>query len=153
MPKIQLRVVNKGIKCLAPYDEEAEAVISKHAVNTILKADIRKPRSLKFHNKAHALADVVRKNVEGFETFTDANEVLKELQRIGNVKCISYRYFNGKTQEWETRRKEKSMKFSKMDNIEFQELYEGVCRTIQIYIWPGISQEEMDRMASFMPNE
>ncbi len=148
----QFRVIDKGFKCLAPFNEKAREILSKHKANTILTADIRKPRGLKFHNKLHALGKVVMDNVQGFECFSDAHDVLKELQLIGNIKCVSYKYFNEKTQEWETRRIAKSMSFAKMDGIEFEELYNGICNLISQIFWPGMTREQIEQMAEFMPD-
>lgn len=58
----------------------------KYHVETVVRADMRKPRNIRFHRLAHALGGLVVENVEGFEAL-DAHDALKRLQRESGLFC------------------------------------------------------------------
>ena len=95
------------------YDSDLEKS-KKHKVNDIIKFEATKPRNIKFHKKFFSLINMVFQNQE---VYTDINNLRKELTKA----CGFYtEYVNHKGV---TVYEAKSISFAKMDNTEFDELY------------------------------
>ena len=95
------------------YDSDLEKS-KKHKVNDIIKFEATKPRNIKFHKKFFSLINMVFQNQE---VYTDINNLRKELTKA----CGYYtEYVNHKGI---TVYEAKSISFAKMDEHEFEELY------------------------------
>lgn len=96
------------------FDKMQEA---KLKLNQVYEVEIKKKRNYEFHKKFFALINICFENQEHFELIDDLREYL-------TVKAGFYRKIqmpNGYEQI-----KPKSISFSSMDNIEFNDLYDKV---------------------------
>lgn len=124
----------RTFKGLIPYDVSDEAKLKKIPFDTALEYDISVPRNLKLHKKFFALLNLAFENQEEFvsaKTFRSAVIIgagyYEEQQRLGGEISIEA----------------KSISFAKMDEAEFQNLYNDVLNTIVKYFgWEKTNLEE-----------
>jgi len=145
---VLLRVVKGG---LTPADEASRLALRKKGfrLGDVVTAAPRKARNPGFHRKAHALGDLIREQVEGFEQL-DSHAVLKRIQLEADIMCdhmqlvmpgigpVLYRI-------------PQSLAFDSMDESDFTRFYNGVCDHISRRYWPDLPPEAVGQMAEFMP--
>lgn len=116
-----------------------------------LRADVTLPRNYGFHKQGHKLADLVRKNIEGFEGL-DAHQVFKKLQEEARVECDITRTWLPQLGMME-HAKARSMAFDEMEQGDFYKMVRGISTHIATTYWPQCSPEEIEAMADLMPEE
>lgn len=120
-------------------------------IGQMLRADLTKPRNPEFHRLAHALGDLVCKNIDGYSDCT-AHGAIKRLQERSGIGCEVTR-----TEIPEVgvlvSKKPKSIAFDSMDQGEFYELVRSLCRYIAERYWPQCTAEEVEEMIELMPLE
>ena len=133
--------VIKTLGGLKPYSEKAEQVFSKIQLNEVVEIDYKKQRNVKFHRKFFALINLVYQNQDHYNNIDELREDLTI--EAGFYKLVVNK-FTG-----EERRKAKSISFSSMDEIEFNELYNKFLNTIiLVFGWDG---EEIEKnIANFI---
>jgi hypothetical protein len=106
-----VKQLNNTLK--AANDSDLEK-LNKIKMNEMVKCVMTKPRNIKFHRKFFSLINMVFQNQE---VYSDIDNLREEL-----TKACGYfdSYINHKGI---TVYKAKSISFSKMDNTEFEELY------------------------------
>lgn len=105
--------------------DRKEMAARKYAVNTQVRADLRKPRNVKFHRLAHALGTLIRESFDECAQM-DAHDALKHMQSKAGVCCVTVEYDIpgvGKL----TRTEPRSIAFDSMDEGEFSQLFKGIC--------------------------
>lgn len=108
-----------GCRLIPAYDSDME-FIKKLPKNVPLEIKINKSRNLKFHKKFFALIKLVHENQEKIEN-------IEHLRKYITIKAGYYDEVNtGKGMMILP----KSIKFSKMDNIEFSKLYDNCLSVI-----------------------
>ena len=105
--------INSIGKIVPLYDSGYDA-FKKVKRNTELLVDITQPRNIKFHKKYFALVNMAFQNQERFDDI----EILRKELTIQAGFYKEYVSFEG-----ELKREAKSISFSAMDDIEFNELY------------------------------
>lgn len=120
-------------------------------IGQMLRADLTKPRNPEFHRLAHALGDLVRKNIEGFEECT-AHGAIKRLQEVSGIGCDITRTEIPSVGVLVSKQP-RSIAFDSMDQGEFFELVRSLCRFIAERYWPQCTAEEVEQMVELMPLE
>ena len=88
------------------------------------EADIKQPRNPKFHRKFFAMLNVCLHHQPYIKNTTD--EKFKNIDHLRNYLLIEAGYFEEFWTPKGMMRKAKSMSFSKMDELEFNDLYSKV---------------------------
>jgi len=102
------------------FDSDYEA-LKKCKKGTELSFEVKQKRNIQFHRKFFALINMVYDNQE---VFNNIDHLRKELT-IASGFYDTYTNFEG-----QERKEAKSISFSKMDDIEFSELYSKFCDTV-----------------------
>lgn len=142
-PRHALRVIKGGY---APADTSTASMLrQRHRVGDLVFAEFKRPRNPKFHRLAHQLGGMLAENIEAFENM-DAHKVLKRLQVEGDVACdtIPMRIPNVGPVEYRIPR---SLSFESMDEDEFHETIEAMCRYVAKRYWTDCTPEQIERMA------
>ena len=140
----------KALVCRSGVDRR-EMQARKYHVGDEIRAELSKPRNVKFHGLAHALGQLVVDQIEGFSDL-NAHDALKRLQRESGVQCES--------QEIElpgvgkiTLNVARSIAFDEMDEGEFSELYNGVLEHIKRTYWKGMTEDAIAAFALLTERE
>jgi hypothetical protein len=142
--RIALRVVKGGFQ---PADDlsASRLRLKGYAVNDLVFAEIKKPRSPGFHRLAHRLGSLIAENVEAFSGM-DAHSVLKRLQWEAGIGCeeigVNVPGVGMAMMRWPL-----SLSFESMEEGEFREVISGLCRHVSEKYWPSVSPEQVERMA------
>lgn len=151
-PERLLLTVAKG--ALIPGDGYTQKRLKErgYRVGDILLADLRKPRSPGFHRLAHRLGQLVAENIEEFAGL-DGHQALKRLQVEGNIACdelpVFLTLFDQKIKV--NQRIPRSLSFASMDEGDFRETLQAMCRFIAAEYWPDLTPEQIEEMAEAMP--
>jgi len=117
--KFYAQITQSG-KIVPEFDSDYDNFKKLKRDSTLL-FDIKQERNSQHHRKFFALINMVFQNQEVFQ---DIEHLRKELT-IESGFYNEYRTFDG-----EVKREAKSISFSAMDQIEFNELYSRFCDTI-----------------------
>lgn len=150
MAVVQL-VVDKGR--LFPPDEQNTLKLREMglAIGEIVHAKLTKPRNPRFHNLVHRLGQLCVQNIQGFESLT-AHKAIKRLQYESGIGCEEMSA-NIPGVGVATIRYPKSLSFEDMDDIEFHELFLGICKHLAMQYWPDMEPEQIERMAEITGDE
>jgi hypothetical protein len=113
------------------YDSDLE-IAKKIKVNSFYEFDFKKPRNYLFHKKFFALINLSYHNQDTYNNIDDMREDLI-------IDAGFYRTTENK--RGETVKKALSVSFSKMDEIEFNDLYSRVADVI--VKWLGIEKQDI----------
>jgi len=163
-----LRVVKGALVPLTEQDSETLRRFRLRVGQTVL-ADIDRPRSPEGLRLLHRFASLVTENIEGFGHLS-AHQTIKRLQAESGVGCnivsTSARDFLGylskhlgiNTEAIPSDRDDlitayhpKSLSMGTMDDAEFQEIFDGLCRYVTLWYWPSLTPDEVARLAEMMP--
>jgi len=141
--KIALRVIKGG---LVPANTYARDQLRERGfkVNNLIYADLIKARNPRFNRLVHAIGKMVSQNIEGFPP--DAHAALKKLQLEGNIACDTQAMEIPGVGECLVRLP-KSLAFHKMDEGEFHQVAQAMCRYIAETYWPTMTPEQIEQMA------
>lgn len=162
--------------CLVPASWADNQIMRQRAYrkNDQVRAVIQHPRCTKFHRLVHQLGTMIRDNVPGFEHM-DSHAVIKRLQAESGVYCEDVQAdarpivraiceaFGGtmyhaqvKTAldgiELLTAKIGRSIAYDSMDEEEFRQFWEGICRHVVDKYWPTLEPWQVEEMAQVMPN-
>ncbi len=143
--EILLKRINQS---LAPADEEAANFIFNTPQGQIVKAKITKPRNLDFHRKYFALLDhaydawepEIPEQWQGHDIEKNKETFRKNIQILAGY---GYPVINLKN---EVRYESKSIKFGKMKQEEFEQLYSSVINVILKHILKNHDRADIDRI-------
>lgn len=125
--------INSAGKIVPMYDSDYDS-FRKVKRNTELLIEVKQQRNPMHHRKFFALINMVFDNQE---IFTDIEQLRKELTIEAGF-YNEYTTFTG-----EIKREAKSISFSSMDQIEFNELYSKFCdAVIRVMNWSSQDIEE-----------
>lgn len=129
--KIQVIKTLNGLK--PAYDSDYES-FKKIPLNEIIEIEYKKQRNIRFHRKMFALLNLAFSNQNLFDNLDDMRYCLMLECNLSEIKV------NRLTGE--TFKVPKSLQFSKMDEIEFNEVY----NTLKQYIceWLGVTNEQIN---------
>ena len=142
MTEIFLRKV-QGV--LIPDSEsDAEKLASLPQGETI-RADIKRPRNIKFHRKYFALLDVLFDLFEPAVQEHKGNPVLKNRERFRHDIAIATGHYDLVVNiKGEVRAEAKSISFAAMDETEFSKLYSMTINYGLLHIAKGKTAEELE---------
>lgn len=164
--------------CLVPASWTDRQILRERRLRTndTVRAALHNPRNAKFHRLVHQLGALTRENVEGFEGL-DSHGVIKRLQAESGVFCESaavpaapvvdsvvegVREIHGddiaraigavlagiRTLNLT---RPSSIAFDCMDESDFRQFWEGICRHLINRYWPALTTEQITEMAELMP--
>lgn len=147
-PERLLLSVAKG--ALVPADGYTAARLRARGfkVGDEVLAVLTKPRNPKFHRLVHQFGQVLVENIEAF-AHLDGHQVLKRLQIEGDIACdhIALNFPGiGPTMY----RQARSLSFESMDDGQFSEVFREFSRYVSKTYWPGMTPEQIERMAGLM---
>jgi hypothetical protein len=110
----------EGNRFMPAYDSDHEKS-KKLKMGEVYEVEVKKPRNYEFHRKFMAMINLVFENQEVFDDFDDLRRYItmkagwfKKVKTPKNFMYIA-----------------KSIKFSKMDNVEFEKLYNACIDVIE----------------------
>ena len=121
-----------GLK--AAYDSDLEN-FKKIPLNDIFEIEYKKRRNVRFHRKFFSLINLYYSNQDNY---TNVDDLRHDLLIVSGFYEDKTNYLTG-----EITRVSKSLKFSSMDEIEFNQVYEAVKNTISKLL--SVSNEELER--------
>lgn len=131
---MKIQVVKNLNGTLKPaYDSDYES-FKKIPLNEIIEIEYKKQRNIKFHRKLFSLLNLAYSNQNIFDNLEDMRYCLMLECNLSEIK------FNKLTGE--IFKVPKSLQFNKMDEIEFNEVY----NTLKKYIceWLGVTNEQIN---------
>lgn len=123
--------MRRTLSGLAPIDRIGEEALTEYAIGEELKVRARKGRHTVFSRKWFALLKVVYPHQDAWPTF---DLFRRAVQRA----CGYFEEVNGQTFDV-------SISFVKMDQKEFEDLFERTLVLIETRIIPGIDRAEVER--------
>ena len=129
---------------LTKWDQRAMRA-RKLGLGAEIRAEIKRPRNVKHHRLAHALAAMMSDSIDEFAGL-GAHDALKRLQSESGAACevIEYDIPNvGKL----TRNEPMSLAFDEMDEGQFGEVMQAIYRHIKARYWPQMDEEQIALMA------
>ena len=137
-----LRVIKGGY---APADLSTASLLRQsHRVGDLVFAEFKRPRNPGFHRLAHSLGALLAENIEAFEHM-DAHAVLKRLQVEGDIACDTIPMRIPKVGPVEYRIP-RSLSYESMDEDEFRDTIQSMCRYVARQYWPTCKPEDIERM-------
>ena len=121
-----------GLK--AAYDSDLEN-FKKIPLNEIFEIEYKKRRNVRFHRKFFSLINLYYSNQDNY---TNVDDLRHDLLIVSGFYEDKTNYLTG-----EITRVSKSLKFSSMDEIEFNQVYEDVKNTISKLL--SVSNEELEK--------
>jgi hypothetical protein len=100
----------------------------KLSVGTEVRAELKKPRNVKFHRLGHAIGTLLVDNVEGFESL-DAHAAFKRVQLESGVQCEEIEVTLPELGAVKIKQA-RSIAFDEMEEEDFTNLFEGVTHYI-----------------------
>ena len=136
----------EAIGCLvAATPSDSDALRAKRlAHGERVFAVIKKPRNPGFHRLAHAIGKLVAENIEAFDGM-DAHRALKRLQIESGAACEEIRIDGGFVC-----RIPMSLAYDSLDEGEFREAMDAICKWIAKRYWPDCTPEQIEAMADAM---
>lgn len=128
-------VFRRTLTSLVPADEEAEELLRKIKVGSLVTVDVKRGRNLQHHRKFMALLRLVWKNQDHFNSVDEILGVFKH--RIGHVDVVQTKY--GEV------RLPKSISFANMDQTEFESLYDRAVQFLITEVIPGLDKDDLKR--------
>lgn len=148
--KFLLRVVKNGFESADGYTK-SRLREKGYNVGDVVLASLTKPRRPKFHRLGHAFGKLVADNIDEFNGM-DAHAVLKRLQWEANVECDVMGVKVPGVGFVEVRIPS-SLSFASMDEGTFKTLFHGLAWHVAENYWPDLTAEQIEEMASCMPDE
>ena len=128
-------LVVKTISGLKPaYDSDLEN-FKKIPLNEIFEIEYKKRRNVRFHRKFFSLINLYYSNQDNY---TNVDDLRHDLLIVSGFYEDKTNYLTG-----EITRVSKSLKFSSMDELEFNQVYEAVKNTISKLL--SVSNEELEK--------
>lgn len=131
---MKIQVVKNLNGTLKPaYDSDYES-FKKIPLNEIIEIEYKKQRNIKFHRKLFSLLNLAYSNQNIFDNLEDMRYCLMLECNLSEIKVNKL--------TGEVFKVPKSLSFPKMDEIEFNEVY----NTIKQYIceWLGVTNEQIN---------
>ncbi len=122
-----------------------------YKIGDVVSVTVSKLRSNGFNRLAHRLGKLCSLNLEGFEEL-DGHRALKRLQLESGIACDETA-IKVPGLGMVLHRVPLSLSFDAMDEDQFREVIKGLCRYISKTYWPTLSAEQIEELASAMPEE
>jgi len=121
---------------LVPANEQSLEALRKMKQGQWYRADIKMPRNVKFLRKYFALLGAVYPHQSMWPTFKKFRDKFEEALGHGEY------HVNGKGERYF---ENESISFAKMEEDEFEQLYERAVELILTQILPGVGRADLDR--------
>jgi hypothetical protein len=133
---------------LIPYDEGAAEFVRKMKTGELAHADYKRVRNYKFHKKYFALIKFAFDQWEPKDNLQYLGQpVLKNIKRFRKDVAILCGFFETTVNlKGEIRLEAKSISFSQMDEIEFEELYQATISVVLARILKNYSRADLERV-------
>jgi len=143
--------VGKG--CFLPPDDETKEKLRRYGlrVGEMVNVKISKPRNPKFNRMVHRLGRMCVENLDGFEGL-DGHQAIKRLQYESGAGCEEIHAHVPEVGDAVVRFP-KSLSFSEMDDVEFHDVFEAICRHLATVYWPTLDAKQVERMAEIATND
>ena len=131
---MKIQVVKNLNGTLKPaYDSDYES-FKKIPLNEIIEIEYKKQRNIKFHRKLFSLLNLAYSNQNIFDNLEDMRYCLMLECNLSEIKVNKL--------TGEIFKVPKSLQFAKMDEVEFNEVY----NTLKQYIceWLGVTNEQIN---------
>ena len=148
--RILLRV-ERG--ALVPADAHSQQRLRErgYRVGDVLAAELVKPRSPGFWRLAHRIGTLCVESIDAFQGLT-AHQAIKKLQFDAGIGCdITETEIPGLGTL--VSRQPRSLAFESMEQGEFFELMQSLCRHIAETYWPHMTAEQVQEMAESFVEE
>lgn len=122
--------MKRTLSGFAPIDAAGEEALAEYAIGDMVKVTARKGRHPVYHRKWFALLQAVYPHQDAWPTF---EMFRKAVQRA----CGYFEEINGQTFDV-------SIAFSKMDQNEFEGLFERTLVLIETRILPGVDRADVE---------
>lgn len=146
MSEIVLMKAAEGV--LIPHDDAAAAFIKKMKMGALAHADYKQVRNYLFHKKYFALVKFAFDNWEpkgGLEYL--GQPVQKNLNRFRKDVAILCGFFETSVNlKNEVRLEARSISFSEMDEIEFEELYQATISVVLSRVLKNYTRGDLERV-------
>lgn len=119
---------------LEPIDDNGRELLTKFGAGTVVKAEITKPRNIRFHRKFFAMLNLVFQNQDHYKSLDDLLDVCK--LRIGHVRVIETKHG--------IERIPASISFANMDDTGFSNFYDRVVQWVLTEVIPGLRHSDLD---------
>jgi hypothetical protein len=134
-----LNIYRRTLDGFAPASDDAALFFGKTKLGQLVTLDGRRPRNLKFHRKFFALIDYVFSNQDRYANKEDLRVELE-------LKAGSYR--EHVTTKGKLVYVPKSIAFDKMDDVEFEQLYNRVIDVVLKHFVRGDTKENIDEQVN-----
>jgi hypothetical protein len=135
-------LMKKDYGCLKPADEKTDLALRKISQGDWFFVDVKKPRNVKHHRKFWAMLNVVADNLALDIDADTLCEIIKI--KTGHVTVVKTK--SGLVHI------PKSLKFSKMNQVEFDHFYERAIQVIVSEILCHVTKEEIEQKVLDMMN-
>lgn len=137
--KLFLQNTSRGLIPL--YDEDYDEK-KKLKLNEVYLCDIKKPRNPMFHRKYFSLVNLAWEylNENAQKSFNDSVEIFRKSLEVTAGHCE--RIWNARLKSWVDI--PKSIAFDKMDDLEFQDLYDRVLNVVLQMVAKNVTREEFE---------
>lgn len=128
--------MTRTLSGLTPADDAASDVLRRIALGEVVTVDVRKPRSHKRLRRWFALCNLLYQNCEQFKSPDMAHQWLKIMaghctqivsQSTGEVYLVA-----------------DSIAFSRLDETEFQAVWDRACKAVAEHLLPEIEQATLE---------
>lgn len=161
---VRLKVIKGALIPASEADVETLRKFRLRVGHTVL-AQIDRPRHPEGLRVLHGLAQAVSQNIAGFEHLS-AHQVIKRLQAESGVGCELISVPVGDMlamllpeaaqipdqTRMITAYRPKSLSMSTMDDSEFQEIFDGLCRYLACRYWSTLTIDGVAQIARLMPD-
>lgn len=133
---------------LIPFDDAAAEFVRKCKTGELLHSDYKRVRNYKFHKKYFALIKFAFDQWEPQDNLQYLGQpVLKNIKRFRKDIAILSGFFETTVNlKGEVRLEAKSISFSQMDEIEFDELYQSTITIVLSRILKNYSRADLDNV-------
>ena len=119
---------------LLPADQDAEQALAKIAKGELVFVGIKKSRNIKHHRLYWALVGLVYDNQSTYQS----KEVISDVLKISAGHADLVRLPNGGEYY-----RPRSISFAKMNQLEFSEFWDRICRYACEKLIPGIGERQL----------
>lgn len=144
----EIILMKSGQDVLIPYDENAAEFIRKMKTGELAHADYKRVRNYKFHKKYFALIKFAFDQWEPKDNLIyKGMPVAKNIKRFRKDIAILSGFFETTVNiKGEIRLEAKSISFSQMDEIEFEELYQATISIVLARILKNYSRDDLENV-------
>lgn len=142
----EIILMKSALDALIPYDEAAAEFVRKCKTGELLHSDYKRVRNYRFHKKYFALIKFAFDQWEPKgELSYKGMPVSKNLNRFRKDIAILSGFFETAVNlKGEVRLEAKSISFSQMDEIEFEQLYSTTINVVLSRILTNYTREDLD---------